>query len=201
MRGYPRRGFTMIEVLTVVGVVVTLAGAVMSMLGTSKGRAKVVRCATNLDQIGKSVMLYVADYDDSIPPFLNFAADKGVMLTPESHSPWQASLMPYTKSSSVFFCTDDPFAMVHKGLEDVSRVDHRTTSYAHSEWLRRHTFNDLLQLNYSQVENPTTASYLEDDFVGVGRDRVPTTAHDDRPNFLFLDGHVKQAKARTSEAK
>jgi prepilin-type N-terminal cleavage/methylation domain-containing protein/prepilin-type processing-associated H-X9-DG protein len=197
-RGKTRKGFTLIEVLTVVGIVGTLAGTLFAMFGTTQGRAKVVRCATNMDQIGKSLMLYVADHDDNVPPFLNFAEDKGVLLTPTSESPWRAALQQYTRSSDVFFCPDDPFAVRLGGLPGVSLVDHRQTSYANADWLQRHTFNNVLRLNLGQVEEPAAASYLLDDATSArmvkGEVAETETQHGDRPNVLFLDGHVMQPR-------
>jgi prepilin-type processing-associated H-X9-DG protein/prepilin-type N-terminal cleavage/methylation domain-containing protein len=194
-----RRGFTLIEILTVIGIVVTLAGTIFAMLGSSKGRAKLVACATNLNQIGKAVVLYASDNDDFAPPFLNFPTDRSMGLYANvGDNPWRNSLVRYAGSTQVFYCPEDPFALRESGDRDASQVDHRVTSYANSPWLQKQVVDGVLSLNLSGLEDAADAEYLRDDATEarrVGRMIEMRTPHDNRPNALFLDGHTARAKS------
>ncbi len=62
-----KRNYTLIELLTVIGIIAILAGLIMPVIGLGIGRAKRTKCASNLKQIGSMVMLFSSDRDGSLP--------------------------------------------------------------------------------------------------------------------------------------
>src|SRR5262245_17855470 len=64
----PCRGFTLIELVTVIAVIVSLATLIMPAFSEAKGRAQGVLCSNNLRQLGLSWLMYADDYNNQIPP-------------------------------------------------------------------------------------------------------------------------------------
>ncbi|MFH1496640.1 MAG: type II secretion system protein [Verrucomicrobiota bacterium] len=87
-----RRGFTLVELLTVVVIVGILATIVAVSLGRARASAREARCLGNLRQLGAASMLFAADYRDHLPD-INW---------------WPSELLPYTGAADahddLFWC-------------------------------------------------------------------------------------------------
>ncbi len=62
-----KRNYTLIELLTVIGVIAILAGLIMPAISMGMVKAKRTKCAANLKQIGAMSMLFSSDRDGYIP--------------------------------------------------------------------------------------------------------------------------------------
>jgi prepilin-type N-terminal cleavage/methylation domain-containing protein len=56
-----RRGFTIVELLTVIAIILFLAGLLLPSLRRAVETAKLTKCISNIRQIGQATMLYAAD--------------------------------------------------------------------------------------------------------------------------------------------
>lgn len=63
-----RRGFTIIELLTVIAIVAILTAILMPSFARVREAADRLQCANNLRQVGCALVMYADDFNDALPP-------------------------------------------------------------------------------------------------------------------------------------
>jgi len=62
-----RGGFTLLELLIVIGMIAILAGMLLPALAQAKGKVRRIQCQINLRQINVGVFLYADDHAERMP--------------------------------------------------------------------------------------------------------------------------------------
>ena len=93
----PRRAFTLVELLAVVGVIFMLIGLAMPAIQKVRAAADKMRCASQLRQLGIALHLYHNDYG-SLPP----GVTPNRLGVPYPYLGWQARLLPYLEQDAAW---------------------------------------------------------------------------------------------------
>lgn len=64
-----KKQFTLIELLVVIAIIAILAGMLLPSLNKARDKAKDIKCANNLKQLGTYMMMYVDNNNDYVPAF------------------------------------------------------------------------------------------------------------------------------------
>jgi prepilin-type N-terminal cleavage/methylation domain-containing protein len=109
-------GFTLVEMMVVIGIIVLLAGIVYAAMGPAREKARQVACASNLRQIHRALMMYAADYDGTEPEGRKTYWQLG--LPPPIASGPYANGGPlttdYLKDPRLWICPNDPCTFMVK---------------------------------------------------------------------------------------
>jgi len=191
------RGFTLIELIVVTGIIALLAAFLFPVFATARHKAAAVQCVSNLRQIGQAIEMYTMDYD-SLFPFAVDPADMEASKIWDRHPQWQAlipsmpclkdALLAYTKQPEIWHCRSDHGYTVLEGWN--LPVNAKPTSFAAfgSSYLWR-TEVSFRRCGPSLLAHPCETNLLFDaNGSWHGRSRL---YREGRWNMLFGDYHVK----------
>jgi prepilin-type N-terminal cleavage/methylation domain-containing protein/prepilin-type processing-associated H-X9-DG protein len=92
-RPHDKHGFTLVELLVVVGIVAVLIAMLLPALKKAREAAKAVVCESQLRQLGTALLMYAGDNQDRWPPYwYNASPISSVMVEKQ---PWTAPLAKY----------------------------------------------------------------------------------------------------------
>jgi len=196
-----RRGFTWIELLVVLAIIMALAALLFPLFARSRERnPSRSSCQQNVRQIGLAIKQYLSDYNETFPIVR-------VGVEPFGAEPfgWADAAQPYVRNTQLFQCPSDPS---QPGPGAFNGSDRNYTDYFYN--------SNMAGVDESKLTQIAATVMLGDAAPGDARRHcsggstwqpgaarlVDTTGalvgaalrHLDGANYAFADGHVKWIK-------
>ena len=202
-----RTGFSLVELLIVVAIVVLLDALLFPVFMQARGKGYQATCASNLKQIGLAAMLYGQDNDGRMFPALRHASDAGVITAwcncqvdkPRPHVDKSCGpLSAYINNVEIWTCPAASDTAVTYGL-NIAFV--------------RFEITDGSPVRLAQISSPAN-TILMADRVPISPDRLgeapyiflPTDSqpvvqgrHSGLANVLWADGHLSAERPATPQ--
>ena len=199
-----QRGFTLIELISVIAIIALLAGLLFPVVGRVIDNADTTKCLSNLKQIGACINLYCADHNNTLP-YIETDPKNPVYPEGTKVEPIDTVLKPYGITPGVLTCPADLKAKLNftkDAAEGISFFEEKKTSY---EW--RPTFDGEL-INAPKIYTPRGSFNvpmnrvrLLVDFVNAGEAPHQRTPESSSYNSLQADGSVRTLNVSKAEAK
>jgi prepilin-type N-terminal cleavage/methylation domain-containing protein/prepilin-type processing-associated H-X9-DG protein len=91
-----RRGFTLIELLVVIAIIAILAAILFPVFAQAREKARAATCLSNEKQMGLGMMMYIQDFDETIPLNQNYYPE--VPGGGNIRHTWADMIYPYIKN-------------------------------------------------------------------------------------------------------
>ena len=198
----PSRGFTLVELLSVLAVIAVLAAITIVAVGRGLERAKTSRCQANLRQIGLAVQLYAAENKGEIVPsrvgpgdnqywpylLASFLNIDGVRTTPRG-SRYDTALTCPTEKANAAGATEHIIGLYAVRYTINSHIASVSSLLALPQVTRQERIQNL---------NSSRTMLLMDSFVGglgFASTMGSTYPHGDKASVVYADAHVETKTA------
>jgi len=129
------KGFTLIELLVVIAIIAILAAILFPVFAQAREKARQTTCLSNVKQMGLGLQMYVDDYDEMLPPGVDYP-----------WSPWGTTIFdrldPYVKNNKMFLCPSS------------NSKDIKYGNYGVNGTIAGHNYNGGFHTSYGQLSRP-----------------------------------------------
>lgn len=209
--GHPRRAFTLIELLTVIAIMGTLAAIVLIAIGRARVSAQSAQCISNLRQLGVVSLLYAADNRGEIP-YANYYKETNTR-TADKLAPYVNVKFP--ASSTLDANTQLPLGPFRCPACEYPARPGNKAHYGKNYWINSQLGyeSDPRRTGYrfNDIDAPSRYYYLADAAPGTVGDQASwqigtlssshtsrlgiELRHSGKANILFMDMHVETLSA------
>jgi prepilin-type N-terminal cleavage/methylation domain-containing protein len=204
MRSQKQNAFTLIELLVVIAIIAVLAAILFPVFAQARAKARQVTCVRNEKQLATGILLYVQDYDDTLPPvaILPSGDREDEDKEEEKEDLWITLIYPYTKSNEIRHCpedtrnTENSYGLNERIFADFADADEHETATislsalqhpAETVMLGDIGVGDDFITNTPKAYKMVSPAFLLNDEV----DSRPHARHFNQVDLAFMDGHVK----------
>ncbi len=208
-------GFSLIELLVVMAVILTLLGILFPSLQGVRDQAYKVQCANNMHQLGVALQTYRSDNPSYFPITGDGGCQRRDQWLANGGSPYldnRSGLMPYIAGREVFKCPldSDPqpdstgkygisYTMSFEWSKDTSSTCGNLQALSGSEVLNGALSNYIILLEPAGVDDMTTRTHIvtvdSDDWSDGGGKYFAARHVGQTAAVLFGDGHVDFVRA------
>jgi len=114
-----RRGFSLVELLVVIGIIACLIGILLPALAAAREHAKRIACVSNVHQLTVAWLMYASEHHGRLCSSASWANDgtnspegqpvaKSFSWIGDGSDPSQGLLWPYLKDKRVYYCPEQP---------------------------------------------------------------------------------------------
>ncbi|AHF91406.1 hypothetical protein OPIT5_15450 [Opitutaceae bacterium TAV5] len=187
----PVRAFTLIELLTVIAIIGILAGIMIPVVGSVRGKARQAQCLSNLRQIGTGFQLYLNDNRGVYPDFATY----GMYNWGGKYTSWggpqkeNRPLYPYITDTSVYRCPSDTGRYANDTRPtffDISGNSYCMANSGQRGLLRATNIPGV----FSQLEQPSRTILAFENTARSKELGYGTYWHKNACNLVMADGHV-----------
>jgi prepilin-type processing-associated H-X9-DG protein/prepilin-type N-terminal cleavage/methylation domain-containing protein len=209
------RGFTLVELLTVIGLIAVLIAILLPALNVARESAKSVQCLSNLRQLAMAAQNYAVEYHGRYPPAQYSASSPGGMV----YYSWDFTMTPggmvpgllWTGQTDVRVEQCPSFDRSYSVYEPYTGYNYNTSYVGHGE-------HESIEVpaKVSQIASPAACALFGDGQYSGGADkymRAPLPSpgdaaftfrwagtqgfrHGGRTNVAFADSHAESLKKR-----
>ncbi len=204
MKKGQKLNFTLIELLVVIAIIAILAAMLLPALNKARDRAKGIKCASNLKELGNVHVLFADSHDDEFAPTYGQGISGKVAWNKAWWHHWLREYqLPSGSDGGIYACpstrkgvnlevssvipddaTKPTFLLGYSQNYNISYTANANMTPPHrSKWRK----TSQVIMNFDDGNNSAPygdASNLETRWIGAAR-------HDGRANVLCMDGHVE----------
>ncbi len=204
-----RAGFSLVELLVVLGIISLLAALLFPVLASARERARTKTCISNMRQLGQATLLYLPDWNDTYPlaGYISTDPQNQRCLMTLFHE-----LVPYIKNKQIVLCPSDGAPVnVERVFSQVMplcpAMGFKASSYM-ANWCLFEV-GDLAPgtphppVSHAQIPFPAETILFFDAVMAGLPNLTPYLQgrHDEQAVANFADGHSRVLKTRLSPAE